>query len=70
MEDAATAEISRTQNWQWLHYGATLADGRKVTSELVEAALADEMQKLKSTLCDAFEHGRSTKRLRSSVSWF
>ena len=35
MEDAATAEISRTQNWQWLHYGATLVDGRRVTAELV-----------------------------------
>jgi malate synthase len=58
MEDAATAEISRTQNWQWLHYGAALADGREVTSELVEAVLADEMQKLKATLGDAFEHGR------------
>ncbi len=58
MEDAATAEISRTQNWQWLHYGAALADGRKVTSELVEAVLDDEMQKLKTTLGDAFEHGR------------
>ena len=58
MEDAATAEISRTQNWQWVHYGATLADGRKVTAELFEAVLADEMQKLKATLGDAFEHGR------------
>ncbi len=58
MEDAATAEISRTQNWQWVHYGATLDDGRKITAELVEAVLADEMQKLKASLGDAFEHGR------------
>ena len=58
MEDAATAEISRTQNWQWVHYGATLEDGRKVTPELLEAVLADEMQKLKASLGAAFEHGR------------
>ena len=58
MEDAATAEISRTQNWQWLRYGATLADGRKVTPELVEAVLTDEMQKLKASLGEAFERGR------------
>jgi malate synthase len=58
MEDAATAEISRTQVWQWAHYGATLDDGRKVTAELVEEALLDEMQKLKAVLGDAYGHGR------------
>jgi malate synthase len=58
MEDAATAEISRTQIWQWLHYGATLVDGRRVTAELVEACLADEMAKLKATLGDAYTKGR------------
>ena len=58
MEDAATAEISRTQNWQWVHYGASLVDGRKVTPELVEAVLTDEMQKLKASLGEAFERGR------------
>ncbi|HVG59391.1 MAG TPA: malate synthase A, partial [Hyalangium sp.] len=34
MEDAATAEISRAQVWQWIHHGATLEDGRHVTPEL------------------------------------
>jgi malate synthase len=58
MEDAATAEISRTQDWQWLRYGATLTDGRRVTPELVEAALTDEMEKLKTTLGELYEHGR------------
>ncbi len=58
MEDAATAEISRTQVWQWLRYGATLADGRRVTAELVETALADEMAKLKTALGDAYTKGR------------
>jgi len=58
MEDAATAEISRTQDWQWLRYRATLDDGRRVTPELVEAALDDEMAKLKAQLGDAYENGR------------
>ncbi len=38
MEDAATAEISRTQIWQWIHHGATLEDGRLVTQAVREAA--------------------------------
>ena len=50
MEDAATAEISRTQLWQWVRYGAELADGRKVTAEMFEACLADEMAKLRDAL--------------------
>jgi malate synthase len=58
MEDAATAEISRTQDWQWLRYGATLDDGRPVTAALVEACLADEMAKLKTVLGDAYTSGR------------
>lgn len=35
MEDAATAEISRSQIWQWIHNGTTLTNGKKVTRELV-----------------------------------
>ncbi|MCP5432028.1 MAG: malate synthase A [Alphaproteobacteria bacterium] len=50
MEDAATAEICRSQVWQWIHYNADLADGRKVTAELFEELLADEMAKLEDTL--------------------
>jgi malate synthase len=42
MEDAATAEISRTQVWQWLRHGAVLADGRKVDSALVDGLLDAE----------------------------
>src|SRR5436190_4816376 len=36
MEDAATAEISRSQVWQWMRHGARLADGRVVTERLVQ----------------------------------
>jgi len=42
MEDAATAEISRSQVWQWLRHRATLDDGRTVTPELVVALLDSE----------------------------
>ena len=44
MEDAATAEISRTQVWQWVRHGARLADGRPVTAGLVESIIEQEMQ--------------------------
>ena len=43
MEDAATAEISRTQVWQWLRHGATLDDGRPVTADLVRQVTAEEL---------------------------
>jgi malate synthase len=42
MEDAATAEISRSQIWQWLDAGATLSSGETVTRELVEAVVERE----------------------------
>ncbi len=46
MEDAATAEISRAQVWQWIHHGATLQDGRRVTPELFRQEFAEEMVRL------------------------
>jgi malate synthase len=59
MEDAATAEISRTQVWQWIKHGAALDDGRRVTLELVEDLLRDEMAALRGTLgAEAFDGGR------------
>jgi malate synthase len=47
MEDAATAEISRSQVWQWVKHGAKLNDGRTVTAELVRGLLAEETGKLR-----------------------
>jgi len=52
MEDAATAEISRTQIWQWLYHSVDLSDGRKVTSELFQEILDDEMNQVKDVLGD------------------
>ncbi len=46
MEDAATAEISRSQIWQWIHHGAKLDDGRPVTRELYIQIRDEELEKL------------------------
>ena len=45
MEDAATAEISRAQIWQWVHHDVELADGTEVTGALVERLLAEHAQR-------------------------
>lgn len=51
MEDAATAEISRTQIWQWIHHPkGVLNDGQKVTVELVKQVIGEELEKLKAEL--------------------
>jgi malate synthase len=47
MEDAATAEISRAQVWQWLAHGVTLDDGQPLTHERFEAVLWEEMEDLR-----------------------
>jgi malate synthase len=47
MEDAATAEISRSQIWQWVHHRAQLEDGRTVTPELVLHVLDEETAKIR-----------------------
>ncbi len=48
MEDAATAEISRAQIWQWIRHKTKLADGRTVDKPLCRKLLDEELQKLKS----------------------
>jgi len=54
MEDAATAEISRAQIWQWIkHPNGKLDDGRKVTAELFRTITREELNKLKAQLGDA-----------------
>ncbi|HTT68595.1 MAG TPA: malate synthase A [Gemmatimonadales bacterium] len=59
MEDAATAEISRTQVWQWVRHGARLADGRRVTPELVRGTIAEELEKIRGLLgAPRFDGGR------------
>lgn len=46
MEDAATAEISRSQIWQWVAHGAVTSDGTQITEALVESELAAEQDRL------------------------
>jgi malate synthase len=46
MEDAATAEICRSQVWQWVKHGARLSDGRPATQEMVRQIIADQKDKL------------------------
>jgi len=59
MEDAATAEISRSQLWQWIRHGATLDDGRTVTRQLVADTLDQEMARIKAEVGDAvWQRGR------------
>ncbi len=58
MEDAATAEISRTQVWQWLHHGASLNDGRKITLELVRSTTASVLQSLRDQMGTAYESSK------------
>jgi len=53
MEDAATAEISRSQLWQWIRHHATLEDGTPVTAALVEAELDIEVARLAAEGLDA-----------------
>ena len=59
MEDAATAEISRSQVWQWVRHGAKLQDGRTVDAGLLRAVTDDEMKRIESEIgAERFRRGR------------
>jgi malate synthase len=60
MEDAATAEISRAQVWQWIrHPDGKLSDGRKVTKKLFREVLTEELTKIKHAIgVDRFAKGK------------
>lgn len=60
MEDAATAEISRTQIWQWIkHPTGKLNDGRKATVEMFRRFLAEELDKIRADVGPAaFDKGK------------
>jgi malate synthase len=65
MEDAATAEISRAQIWQWLKYGAVLEDGTKVTPVLFARALQEEMARVKREIGAAtYDNGRFPEAIK------
>lgn len=59
MEDAATAEISRAQVWQWIRHGARLSDGRVVTRELVSSVMAEEINRIRASVgAETYSAGR------------
>jgi malate synthase len=63
MEDAATAEISRSQIWQWIHNDVALDDGPVVTRELVEQLIDEELSKIRAAAgegFDAAQYGQAT----------
>ena len=71
MEDAATAEISRSQIWQWVHHRVTLDDGRPVTAELVRQVLDEEMTVIRAEVGeDTWAAGRpdETRAIFQSVA--
>ena len=55
MEDAATAEISRSQVWQWVHHQVALADGRTVTGALVNDLIEEEMAAIAEAAGEGFD---------------
>src|SRR5207245_6904612 len=61
MEDAATAEISRAQVWQWIRHGARLEDGRTVDASLCRAVLDEELVKLRETAGGGGRHEDAAK---------
>lgn len=59
MEDAATAEISRAQVWQWIHHAAPLDDGSIVSPERFERTVAEEMKRIEGEIgSDRFSAGK------------
>jgi malate synthase len=59
MEDAATAEISRSQVWHWIRHASTLDDGRVVTRDLVRGILDEEMRRIEAEVgAEVWSQGR------------
>jgi len=62
MEDAATAEISRSQVWQWIRTPkGVLEDGRKVTADMVKAMIPEELVKVKAVAGDGVTYDRAAQ---------
>ena len=63
MEDAATAEIARSQVWQWIRHGAALDDGRPIDRDLVREVAAEEL-----AAADAGPHAEQARALFEEVA--
>ncbi len=72
MEDAATAEICRTQLWQWLRWEVDTADGRRVDAARLETALGEELERIRGEVgeerFDAGRFGRAARIFRELVA--
>jgi malate synthase len=70
MEDAATAEISRSQVWQWQRNRIKLAEGPPVTADLVRVIEDEELEKIRESMGEAFARFRwdEARRLFESVA--
>jgi malate synthase len=68
MEDAATAEISRSQVWQWVHNGVELDTGERVTRELVQRIAAEEFATIRDELGDPDGHYTQARELFELVA--
>ena len=70
MEDAATAEISRAQIWQWIRHGAHTEDGTAIDTDRFDCLLGEEMQRVEQEVgAERFAAGRfkTAKRLFSEM---
>ncbi len=62
MEDAATAEISRSQIWQWIHQDRTTEDGERITREYVEGLIARVLGEVTRSEGDRFDDAAAVFR--------
>src|SRR6516164_4127380 len=67
MEDAATAEISRAQIWQWIRHGAKFDHGRTIDAELCGAVLDEELAKLRQTATEGGRYQEAAKLFRELI---
>jgi malate synthase len=67
MEDAATAEISRTQLWHWAFHGASTDKGTKITIGYIDKILDEELEKAKKTGLDARRLDISARYLKDQI---
>jgi malate synthase len=59
MEDAATAEISRTQIWQWVRHRAKTTSGHLINADLIKQIITDELEKIRKAVgVEAFHAGK------------
>jgi malate synthase len=68
MEDAATAEVSRSQLWQWCRHGVSTADGKKVTKSYALQLLKEEVSKLEKSAPKGNKYVTAAKYMATQVT--